>query len=122
MGLNDQLRQLGLTLDAARAASAQRDQHQGILLRDAEERAETATTQLHQLQSDRVSCSPDQQRMEEILQQNSDLREQTGELMARVEDVEATHAELRARNATLEEEAKLMRVDLETYTMYSPLK
>ena len=60
--------------------------------------------------------------MDEILQQNSDLREQTGELMARVEDVEATHAELRAMNQTLEEQANLMRCDLETYTMYSPLK
>ena len=47
--LADQVRQLGLTLETARAASTQNDQHQGILLRDAEERAETATTELHQL-------------------------------------------------------------------------
>ena len=120
--LADQVRQLGLTMETARAASTQRDQHQGILLRDAEERAEIATTELHQLQSARSSYSPDQQRMEEILMQNTDLQEQTGELMARVEDMDATHTELRAMNEIVEEQAKLMKCDLETYTMYSPLK
>ena len=119
-GLNEQLRQFGLKLETAQKASDHKEQHRAILLRDAQERAESALNQLHQLQSDRSSSSPDQQRMEELLLQNGQLREHTGELMARVEDAEAAQAELRARNATLEKEAKLMRVDLATFSFFSP--
>ena len=119
-GLTEELRQFGLKMDTAQKASDRKDQHQAILLRDAEERAESALNQLHQLQKDRSSSSPDQQRLEELLLQNGELREHTGELTARVEDAEAANAELRARNATLEKEAKLMRVDLATFSFFSP--
>ena len=60
--------------------------------------------------------------MEELQLQNNELREHTGELMARVEDMDITHTELRATIATLEDQVSMMRFDLETYTMFSPQK
>ena len=60
--------------------------------------------------------------MEELHQQNNELREHTGELMARVEDMQVTHDELRSTIEALEAQASIMKFDLETYSMFSPKK
>ena len=103
----------------AQKASDHLEEHRAILLRDAEERAASALKQLLQLQKDRSSTSPDQQRLEELEIQNAELREHTGELMARVEDAEAAHAEVLVRNEQLEEDAKNLKIDLETFSFFS---
>ena len=116
------MRQLGLTMAAARAASEQRNRQLEVLVREAEEKAEAKAAELRQLQNARQSDTPDQQRMEELHLQNNELREHTGELMARVEDMEVTHAELWSTIEALEDQSSIMRFDLETYTMFSPQK
>ena len=106
-------------MTAAQKASDHLEEHRAILLRDAEERAAASLRQLLQLQANRSCASPGQQRLEELQTQNIELREHTGELMARVEDTEAAHAEVLVRNEQLEKEAKNLKVDLETYMDFS---
>ena len=118
-GLNEELRQFGLRMTEAQKASDHLEEHWAILLRDAEERAAASLSQLLQLQANRSCASPGQQRVEELEIQNAELREHTGELMARMEDAETAHAEVLVKNEQLEKEAKNLKVDLETYMYFS---
>ena len=47
------------------------------------------------------------------------MQEHTGELMARVEDAEAAHAEVLVRNEQIEKDAKNLKIDLETFSFFS---